>query len=65
VHDPATGKVHVLNAMGARVLAGCTGTTTLAAIVDDIVTETGAERTRVATDVLAVCDDFQTQGLIT
>jgi hypothetical protein len=64
VHDPSTGKVHVLNAMGARVLAGCTGTSTLASIVDDIVTSTGAERARVTSDVLAVCDDFRAQGLI-
>jgi hypothetical protein len=64
VHDPSTGKVHVLNAMGARVLAGCNGSTTLASIVDQIVTATGAERARVANDVLTVCEDFRVQGLI-
>jgi hypothetical protein len=64
VHDPSTGKVHVLNATGARVLAGCNGSTTLASIVDQIVTTTGADRARVASDVLAVCEDFRAQGLI-
>lgn len=64
VHDPATGKVHVLNAMGARVLARCTGTTALSSVVEEIVGATGAERGRVAEDVIAVCEAFRSQGLI-
>lgn len=64
VHDPATGRIHILNRTGARVLRACDGTRTLAAIVDDLVSETGAERSGVASDVLAVCDSFRSQGLI-
>ena len=64
VHDPATGKVHVLNAMAARVLGMCDGTTALSSIVDDLVAATGVERDRAAGDVLAVCSDFRTKGLV-
>jgi hypothetical protein len=64
VHDPSCGKVHVLNATGTRVLTGCTGTATLASIVDDIVTATGADRARVAGDVLAFVERFRAQGLV-
>jgi Coenzyme PQQ synthesis protein D (PqqD) len=63
-YDPSCGKVRVLDAMGTRVLTGCTGTATLASIVDDIVTATGADRARVAGDVLAIVEQFRAQGLI-
>jgi hypothetical protein len=64
VHDAATGKVHLLNAMGGRVLAACDGGTTVREIADAIVRATGADRAVVEHDVAAACDDFRSQGLI-
>jgi hypothetical protein len=64
VHDAATGKVHLLNAMGGRVLAACDGATTLREISAGIVRATGADPQRVENDVVAACADFQAQGLI-
>ena len=64
VHDPATGKVHVLNGTAARVLGMCDGTHTLASIVEHLVATTNVERDRAAADVTAVCDDFRANGLL-
>ena len=64
VHDPATGKIHILNQSGALVLRACDGAHSLEAIVDDLVAQTGAERARVTIDVATACDAFRAQGLI-
>jgi PqqD family protein of HPr-rel-A system len=64
VHDPTSGKVHVLNGLAARILARCDGTTSVAAVVDEIVAGTGAPRERVALDVTRLCDDFRALGLV-
>jgi hypothetical protein len=65
VHDPATGKVHVLNDTAARVLGMCDGTHTLGSIVEHLVATTNVERERATADVSAVCDNFRANGLIT
>ncbi|HEY5341870.1 MAG TPA: PqqD family protein [Candidatus Aquilonibacter sp.] len=64
VHDPVTGRIHVLNAMAGRVLTRCDGTTTLAQIVAEIVASTSAEAARVERDIVSVCADFREKGLI-
>ena len=64
VHDPASGQVHVLNAMAARILTACDGRTPLARIVDDLVAATGAERERVAADVARICAEFREKRLV-
>jgi hypothetical protein len=64
VHDAATGRIHVLNAAAGRVLARFDGTTSLAQIVEDLVTTTGVDADRAARDVVRVCADFRDQGLI-
>ena len=61
---PESGRVHVLNMFAARVLLRSDGATTIAAMVDDIVSVTGAERDRVARDVVAICADFRSRGLL-
>ena len=61
---PATGCVHVLNACAARVLLRSDGATTISSMVDDIVEITGADRERVARDVIAVFADFRMRGLL-
>jgi coenzyme PQQ synthesis protein D (PqqD) len=65
VHDPATGKVHVLNGVAARILGRCDGTTPLSRIVDEVAAATGADRDRVAGDVLQIYADFRDKGLLT
>jgi hypothetical protein len=65
VHDPVTGKVHVLNAMAARILHRCDGTTSLAEIVDELFADGAVPRERIAGDVAAVCDAFHAKGLLT
>ena len=64
VHDPASGKIHILNESGALVLRACDGTHSIEAIVDQLVAQTGAERARVTRDVVTACDAFRAQGLI-
>jgi hypothetical protein len=64
VHDPASGKIHILNESGALVLRACDGDHSLEAIVNDLVAQTGADRARVSIDVAAACDAFRAQGLI-
>lgn len=64
VHDPASGKVHVLNAMAARILQRCDGATALSTIAEEIVASTGAPRERVEIDVTRVCEDFRSKGLL-
>lgn len=64
VHDPATGQVHVLNATAARILQRCTGTVSLAQIVDELVTACGADRARVTRDVVSISSAFKALGLL-
>lgn len=64
VHDPVSGRVHVLNALAARILGRLDGTTALAAIVDEIVAATGAPRERVRADVDLCYEGFIRNGLI-
>jgi hypothetical protein len=61
---PATGRVHVLNTLAARVLLRADGATSVAEMVDDIIAVTGADRDRVSRDVLAVFADFRSRGLL-
>lgn len=61
---PATGRVHVLNTLAARVLLRADGSTSVAEMVDDIVAATGADRERVSRDVIAVFADFRSRGLV-
>ena len=64
VHDPAHGKVHVLNGTAAYVLQACDGKTS----VDDIVTvlcdATGADRSLVSQDVQKILQGFASLNLI-
>lgn len=64
VHDPTSGQVHVLNATAGRVLSRCDGATTLAQIVNDLVAATEVDAARAARDVVNVCADFRSKGLI-
>ena len=64
VHNPATGKIHVLNGTAAHILQRCDGATTLAAIVDDLAAATGASHDRIVADVVALCYDFREKGLV-
>jgi coenzyme PQQ synthesis protein D (PqqD) len=64
VHDPATGQVHVLNGTAVRILQRCTGAVSLAQIVDELVTAGGADRARVAQDVVSICGAFKARGLL-
>jgi hypothetical protein len=64
VQSPATGHVHVLNALAARVLKRCDGETPLRRIVDELVAATSVDKARAERDVLSVCADFQAKGLI-
>ena len=64
VQHPATGQVHVLNALAGLVLRGCDGATPLARIVDDIVATAFVDRPRAERDVLSVCADFRAKDLV-
>lgn len=63
-YHPATGRVHVLNTFAARVLLRSDGATPLSTMIDDIVAVTGAERARVARDVVAIFADFRSKDLL-
>lgn len=63
-YDPATGRVHVLNAFAARVLLRSDGATPLSSMIDDIVSATGADRARVERDVIAIFADFRSKDLL-
>jgi hypothetical protein len=64
VHDPATGRVHVLNATAAQILHRCDGTASLAEIVDELLAGSTVARERIAGDVAAICDAFHAKGLL-
>lgn len=64
VHDPAKGKVHVLNATAAKILALCDGNRTHADIAKVLCDESGADATQVAADVDRIVEQFRGLGLV-
>jgi PqqD family protein of HPr-rel-A system len=64
VYDPPSGRVHVLNATAARVLARCDGATTLAQVVGELVAATHVDPARAERDIIRVCGDFRAKGLL-
>lgn len=64
VHDPVSGTVHILNATAARVLARCDGTTSVAALADELAAGSAIPVDRIAGDIERVCADFRAKGLL-
>lgn len=58
VHDPAHGKVHVLNATAGAILELCDGTRTPSEIADSIADATGADVAIVSRDVAGILQEF-------
>jgi PqqD family protein of HPr-rel-A system len=64
VHDPRHEKVHVLNAIAARILDLCDGETAPATIADRLSHEYGADRSVVERDVDAMLQEFVSLRLL-
>ena len=64
VQNASRGQVHVLNALAGLVLRRCNGETRLSRIVDEIVATAAVDRSRAERDILDVCADFRTKGLL-
>lgn len=61
VHDPAHGKIHVLNRTAAQVLQACDGRTPLDDIARRIAPEVPA---RAYDDVVRIVEEFERLGLL-
>ncbi len=64
VHDPANGKVHVLNATAGKILDLCDGTRSPGEIAGAVAAETGADSQTVSRDVERVLGEFATLDLL-
>jgi hypothetical protein len=64
VQSPATGHIHVLNALAGRLLMRCDGATTIRDLVTELVETTTVDQARAELDVLSVCASFRSKGLI-
>lgn len=64
VHDPAKGKVHVLNLTAAKILKLCDGNHTHDDIAKALCDETGADATQVGADVDRIVEQFRGLGLV-
>jgi hypothetical protein len=64
VHDPAHGKVHVLNATAGAILELCDGTRTPGEIAKSIADATGADVALVARDVDGILREFSSLHLL-
>ncbi|MGP6157300.1 MAG: PqqD family protein [Vulcanimicrobiaceae bacterium] len=58
VHDPAHGKVHVLNATAGTILEQCDGSRTADEIARSIAEATGADIAIVSNDVAGILKEF-------
>jgi PqqD family protein of HPr-rel-A system len=64
VHDPAHGKVHVLNATAGAVLEMCDGARSAEEIARSLSDATGADRAVVTRDVETILSEFRTLRLL-
>ena len=64
VHDPAHGKVHVLNAIAGAILELCDGTRTSAEIASSIAAATGADLAVVSRDLAAILQEFSSLQIV-
>jgi PqqD family protein of HPr-rel-A system len=64
VHDPALGKIHVLNATAGAILELCDGSRSSSEIVQSIAEATEADPEMVARDLAGILQEFSDLHLL-